>query len=98
MTLNIITANNLRDGEVVYLTTGGKWTVHLNKALGVETSDALGSMLATAAMAEENRTVVGAYAVPVSRRNDELLPLSMKEKIRSLGPTTRPDLGKQAHA
>lgn len=98
MTIQIITANNLRDGEVVYLAAGSKWTENLTDALGVETPDALESMLATAAKAEENRKVVGVYAIPVTRDGDSLAPQSVKERIRSLGPTTRVDLGKQAYA
>ena len=98
MTLQIITANNLRDGDVVYLATGGKWTGNLNDALGVETKDALESMLATASVAEENRQVVGYYSLPVEKSDTGYAPLSMKERIRSLGPTTHPELGKQAFA
>lgn len=98
MTLQIITANNLRDGDVVYLSTGGKWTGDLNNALGVDSKDALESMLATASIAEENRQVVGFYSLPVKKSDRGFTPLSMKERIRSLGPTTHPELGKQAYA
>ncbi len=98
MSLQIITANNLRNGEVVYLAAGGKWTPEMKEALGVESVDALEGTLATAALAVQNHLVVDAYAIPVERMDESYAPLSMKERIRSLGPSNRTDLGKQAHA
>jgi len=98
MAVQIITANNLRNGEVVYLSLGAKWTENISEALGVESEDALEGMLATAEMAEKNQQVVGIYTLEVTRNDKALIPLSVKERIRSLGPTTRLDLGKQAYA
>ena len=97
MVLQIMTANRLLDGEVVYLTDSGDWSEHYAKARVVEDKDQAEEVQAIAKQAELDHKTVGAYLAKVDRNEDGSIRLiSMKESIRAAGPTTRRDLGKQA--
>jgi hypothetical protein len=96
MTANIVTANRLTDGEVVYLATSGGWTEWLAESRVAESEEETAALLAMAEAAMGDREVVDAYAMAVGRADGAITALSQRERIRALGPTTRPDLGKQA--
>jgi len=96
MTLKVVTANRLGDGEVVYLAAAGAWSAWLEDAEAVETPDGEDALLSHAQQAVETRMVVGPYAMAVTRDRGRLRPTSQREVIRAMGPSVRPDLGKQA--
>ena len=96
MTLKVVTANRLGDGEVVYLAAAGAWSAWLEDAQAVETPDGETALLSHAHQAVETRMVVGPYAMVVTRDLGRLRPTSQREAIRARGPSVRPDLGKQA--
>ena len=96
MASQIVTANRLRDGEVVYLAAGGAWTEWLADSRVARSDEETAALLAIAEEAVRGHIVVDAYAMAVTQANGEIAPLSQRERIRALGPTTRPDLGKQA--
>ena len=92
----ILTANRLIDGEVVYLATGNAWVEDLDAA-AILTSKAEGeAALAKGLYAEENQEVVHAYLFDVVDAAPPLRPVKQREIIRAAGPTVRTDLGKQA--
>lgn len=106
MTGQLVTANRLRDGDVVYLAPGGRWTLSLDEASLAETQAALEDLLKIAQAAETACEVISVYAMPAgqgltpdgqSPDGQTLDPLSTRERIRATGPTTRTDLGKQAN-
>ena len=96
MTSKIVTANRLVDGIVVYLAADGSWSERLEDAVVARDADFAEELLAIAAQAEADRLTVGAYLFDVIQIEDGLLPVSAREVIRSLGPSVRGDLGKQA--
>jgi len=85
--LQIITANRLGDGRVVFLTETG-WSQRIDKALVLgskaETETALARAQADAAANE----VVEPYAVDVRLERGRPEPLRLRERIRLTGPTT----------
>ncbi len=86
----VITANRLTDGVVVFRAADGQWTTDFAKAAVYE-----GTPLETAlaeAMAQEATEVVGPYAFPLS--DAETRPDHLRERIRATGPTVRPDLAR----
>lgn len=91
MSQQIITANRLSDGLVVFRAADGTWSELFTQAARFD-EDAIANAL-TDASAEVTR-VVGAYAVPLA--DDTGLPARIRERIRLLGPSVRADLGKQA--
>ncbi|WP_020593569.1 DUF2849 domain-containing protein [Kiloniella laminariae] len=96
MALQIITANRLLDGEVVYLGENAEWIENLSGAKTVDDADGEANLLAAAKEAEATQKIVGAYLMKVARDAAGIQTLSVKEEIRAKGPTVRYDLGKQA--
>ena len=93
----ILTANRLLDGEVVYLAADGTWVEDLHAA-GVLATKAEGeAALVTGATAELNQEIVHSYLFDVVD-GETLKPVKQREIIRAAGPTVRRDLGKQARA
>ncbi len=96
MALRVVTANFLRDGDVVYLAEGSRWTPWLDEAAVAETEEGEAELLKVGQEAEKARQVIGVYLMEVARVEGTIRPLSARERIRAKGPTTRTDLGKQA--
>jgi len=92
----VLTANRLRDGEVVYLGAGDLWCEDLQEALATAAGDAQGRMTAFGEAEIFARQVVDPYLMPVEGEDGVLKALSQREKIRAAGPSTRLDLGKQS--
>ena len=93
---DIITANRLTDGVVVFQTAAGSWTEDFNRAVALSDPQATADALKRAKQDEANNVVVDAYAIVVEERNGHLAPKALREAIRATGPTIRRDLGKQA--
>jgi len=96
MTLKILTANRLRDGDVVYLTADGAWSDWLEDADLAEAPEAEAALLALGEEALDRRLVVDPYLMAVTRVDGGFGPISQREIIRARGPSVRLDLGKQA--
>jgi len=93
---DVITANRLTDGVVVFQTFDLAWSEDFNRAAVLADPPATAEALARAKRDETNNLVVDAYAVPVEERNGHFAPKALREAIRAAGPTNRRDLGKQA--
>jgi hypothetical protein len=92
----VMTANRLRDGEVVFLTRSGDWNEKIDEAVLALEPEATAA-LETRAKADEKATLVtGPYLFDAERVGGKIRALHMRERIRTLGPTVRLDLGKQA--
>jgi len=88
----VLTANRLSDGEVVYLAPDGAWVEAIAAAQVVTGPDAV-TALATGQAAERDLKIVHAYLFDIT---PDRRPVKMREIIRAAGPTVRRDLGKQA--
>jgi hypothetical protein len=95
MTRQIISANRLNDGIVVYLTDGGDWAEAIAAARVIDSEEALTAALEVAAAAVARQLVVDPYPIQIDE-SEERRPTRFREYIRARGPTVRPDLGKQA--
>jgi predicted NAD/FAD-binding protein len=92
----ILTANRLRDGAVVFYTRSGQWSERIDEAV-LATEPQAAKALEARGKEEEARTLVtGAYLFEAERDDGHVRALHIRERIRTLGPTVRPDLGKQA--
>lgn len=90
--LQMLTANRLADGDVVYWRAGG-WVTALDRG---DIFGAKADSEAALAAAQEFVTrniVVNPYLFEV---REDRRPLKERELIRAAGPTVRADLGKQA--
>jgi Protein of unknown function (DUF2849) len=90
-TLRVVTANRLRQGDVVYLTPAGEWSPHLNESRASDDKAVLEAMLGKAAEDVAARLVVAPYAFEVVEIDGILQPLSAREIIRAAGPSVRAD-------
>lgn len=96
MAQQIISANRLGDGLVVYLTGGGGWSERIADALAVTGKDAGEAAMTVAHTAEEARLIVEPYLIDIDESGGERRPTQFRELIRAKGPTVRLDIGKQA--
>jgi sulfite reductase (NADPH) hemoprotein beta-component len=92
--LRVVTANRLTDGVIVWLDARNSWVEEVAEAAIVE-GEALETALQFAAAEEKRRIVVGAYPVIVTRSSEGPLPMSVRERIRAVGPTVRLDLARR---
>jgi hypothetical protein len=92
----IVTANRLRDGLVVFLTHSGVWSERIDDAVLAQEPQAAGALEARARADEKSTLVTGSYLVDAERRDGRVRLAHIRERMRTLGPTVRPDLGKQA--
>ena len=92
----VVTANRLRDGEVVYLAPDGAWSERLDGAAAATGDEEQAALETAAGRAVTARLVVGPYLMPVELEGGRPRPVSQRERIRALGPSVRLDLGKQA--
>jgi len=92
----VLTANRLNDGEVVYLAADGAWVEDLAAASVLATKAEGEAALAVGAKAELNQEIVYAYLFDLVGAGPPLKPVKQREIIRAAGPTVRTDLGKQA--
>ncbi len=94
--MQIVTANRLDDGSVVYLDGEGGWSGHIEDSHRAESSDDAEALMALANQAVADCLVVGPYLIDIADEEGAVRPLHYREAIRAKGPTVRPDLGKQA--
>ena len=84
--MKILTGNDLKSGAVVWW-DGSGWSHHVADA--VDVGDQAEEILATE---EAARRVNASYAIDGQKTADGVRPAHIKERIRALGPTVRPDL------
>ena len=91
----ILTANRLRDGEVVYWSRG-RWVTALDQAEVFGDEAAAKAALKAADASVQDRTVVNPYLFDVRVEDGVLRPVKEREIIRAAGPTVHLHTGKQA--
>ncbi|QPC45012.1 DUF2849 domain-containing protein [Kaustia mangrovi] len=91
-----LTANRLDDGLVVFLTRSGDWSPRIDDAAVAQEAEAASALEARGHAAEAGNLVTDAYLIDVERVDGRVRPSHIRERIRTLGPTVRTDLGKQA--
>ncbi len=92
----VMTANRLRDGEVVFLTRSGVWSEKIDEAVLALEPQAAAALEARAAEDVKGNLVTGQYLFDAERVGGNIRATHIRERIRTLGPTVRFDLGKQA--
>jgi hypothetical protein len=93
--LQMITANRLRDGEVVWWTKDG-WAVELKDgAAFADPKEADAALEAAQAFVRDN-VVVNPYLFDVRVEGGAIRPVKEREIIRATGPTVAKGHGKQA--
>ncbi|WP_375195553.1 DUF2849 domain-containing protein [Sphingobium sp.] len=84
--MKILTGNDLSSGDVIWW-AGDGWSRQVSESVDV------GERGEDLARAEEAALrVVGAYVIDATVDSDGVRPAHIKDRIRALGPTVRPDL------
>jgi len=96
MTLQVITANGLADGLVVYQTMDDSWCSLIQDAEVIDGDGDMQNRLARAKVAEDNQVVVGVYEIEVMEGEGCIRPVRLRERIRAFGPTSHPEFGRGA--
>lgn len=84
--MKILTGNDLKTGAVTWW-DGVQWSLHVEDA--VDVGEHADTILAREAAA---RRVNAAYAIDAVKDASGVRPAHIKDRIRALGPTVRPDL------
>lgn len=92
----VMTANRLADGLVVFLTRAGVWSEKIDDAVLALEPQASAALEARAAADVKANLVTGQYLFEAERVNGNIRASHFRERIRTLGPTVRTDHGKQA--
>ena len=84
--MRILTGNDLKSGAVIWW-AGREWSLHVEDAIDVgEHGEAI------LAAEDGARRVNGGYIVDAEATPEGPRPAHIKDRIRALGPTVRPDL------
>ena len=92
MSVQIITANRLEDGVVVYLTEDWTWAEHIDAARIATDAGGAADLLTAGEAAERACHIIGAYLMKVAD-NGTRRPLGARETIRSKGPSILAEFG-----
>jgi len=92
----VLTANRLSVGEVVYWNAAKGWVRHLHEAEVLADDKAEDVLKGAGVRSVQERQVVGVYLFEVRVKDGGIVPVKTRETIRAAGPSARRDLGKQA--
>lgn len=85
----VISANRLKDGTVVYLDPNGGWAEHLGAAAVFASDSDAQAGLAKAGAAVADNVVVDPLVVPIVEDAGGLHATTLRNAIRDLGPTVK---------
>ena len=91
--LQAVVANSLTTGLVVFRGPAGDWVEQFADAKLY--SDKAEAEAAEAQAKGQVTTVIDAYAIDVRMDDGQPVPISYRERVKALGPTIHPDMGKQ---
>jgi hypothetical protein len=91
--MNVLIANRLDDGEVVFWSRG-RWVERFGEA--ERFADDESGQAAEAEAKSQPTVVVEPYLIEIAEVQDGYAPVAYRERLRALGPTNTPQHGKQA--
>ncbi len=95
-TRNVITANDLLSGEVVYLTKSGNWSPEHGNAISFDETAIANTRLND--VLKTDSSIVGPYSAAATLERDQVpSPVHFREVFRTKGPSNRV-LGKQVRS
>ena len=91
-----LTGNRLSDGEVMFLTRTGAWSLSIDEAVIALEPQSEAALEKRGAQAVAHNIITEAYLIGVERSQGRVRALHIRERIRASGPSVRLDLGKQS--
>ena len=96
MNLQILTANDLRTGRVVYYTSKNDWSTYVTEAQVARDELAAERLVTKGELAEQSQVVVGAYLIELESDYETPVPVRFREKLRVGGPSIHHSFKKPA--
>jgi hypothetical protein len=93
--LQMLTANRLRDGDVLYR-KGDGWVLFLKDGEVYADQASADAALAAANAELVRNEFVAPYLFEVREKDGRIVPVKEREIVRAAGPTVHPHTGKQA--
>jgi hypothetical protein len=87
----IVTANRLIDGDVVFRAAGGEWVRDVNGSQVLESTADTEAANAAALADFEAAIVVDVAVIDVRVEDGLVIPVRLRERIRAYGPTVKSD-------
>lgn len=91
----MLTANRLRDGDVLYR-KGDGWVLFMEQGDVYPDQTSADAALAAATAELGRNEFVAPYLFEVREKDGKIVPVKEREIIRAAGPTVHPHTGKQA--
>jgi hypothetical protein len=88
----MIIANRLRDGAVVFLAPNEGWEPAIGAGTLIDTEADAAKLMAVAKRHEVECHVIDPQLIEVELKDGEPKPTAIREAIRAFGPTVRTDL------
>ena len=88
----MIIANRLRDGAVVFLAPGESWDTAIAAGAVIEAEAEATRLMAVAKRDEGECRVIDPQLIDVEIKDGKPRPTAIREAIRAFGPTIRTDL------
>jgi hypothetical protein len=89
--LQMIIANRLSDGVVVFFAPGAAWVPQIGAGLVIEDAVEAERLLGVAKQHEEHCLVIDPLLIEVASESGRVRPVAIREAIRAFGPTVRTD-------
>ncbi len=86
MKLEIVSANRLTDGRVVYLAHGDRWSEKIIDGRAAKNGEESAALLAEAEESVAAGLVLDPYLVTISDDNGAFTAMRLRERIRQFGP------------
>lgn len=96
--LQIVTANRLTDGAVIYLDRNGEWSLSIGDARVARDKEEAEGLLAHAQRPGQGVVAVAVYLMEVREEGGEIVPVGVRETIRAQGPSALSDTSRQPGA
>lgn len=88
----MIIANRLVDGAVVFFAAGDAWVPEIDAGLAIDDLPEAERLFATAKRHEAECIVIDPQLIEVKVEDGRKHPVAIREAIRAFGPTVRTDL------
>ena len=92
MMAQMIIANRLIDGLVIYMGPKGEWVGSISEGAVFKNEQDAQHWLVVAKQAVEDSVVVDPYLIDIDTGGGKRLPAGARETIRAFGPSVRTDL------
>jgi len=88
----MIIANRLRDGAIVFLAPGEAWDLAIAAGAVIDDDAEAARLLAVAKRHESECQVIDPTLIEVEIKDGKPRPTAIREAVRAFGPTVRTDL------